>query len=239
MGVVGLVNHKGGVGKTTLAVHLAGAWALAGARVLLIDADPQGSALDWAAARAERRRAPLFGVVGVPRPTLHREAAQFRRDYDWIVIDAPPGAAAVTRSALLAADAALIPVQPSPYDLWAVTATVRLVEEATTYQPLRAALVVNRRIIGTVIGRAAQQAAAGCGLPALTTVVSQRVIFAEAAAAGRVAQEIDPRGAAAQEIAALTAEVEAMLYASEKNETRGVAPEADHRERGGVDSGRV
>lgn len=63
-------------------MNLAGARAVAGAQALLIDADPQGSALDWSAARAERGRAPLFGVVGLPRPTIHREIAQFKRDDD-------------------------------------------------------------------------------------------------------------------------------------------------------------
>jgi chromosome partitioning protein len=114
--IVGLLNQKGGVGKTTLSVNLAASLARSGARVLLIDADPQGSALDWAAARDG---VPLFPVVGLPRPTVHKEIGALGYGYDHIFIDGPPRVTDLARSALLAADVVLIPVQPSPYDIWA------------------------------------------------------------------------------------------------------------------------
>lgn len=95
--------------------------------MLLIDADPQGSALDWAAAR---QATPLFSVVGFPRPTIHKEIAQIGHGYDHIIIDGPPRVTDLARSAIMASDIVVIPVQPSTYDIWAAEEVVKLIEEA-------------------------------------------------------------------------------------------------------------
>ena len=113
--IVALLNQKGGVGKTTLALHLAGEWANRDQRVMLIDADPQGSALDWSQARAREGLPRRFAVIGLARDTLHREAPELARGADHVVIDGPPRVAGLMRSAVLAADLVLIPVQPSPF----------------------------------------------------------------------------------------------------------------------------
>ncbi|EJF85859.1 hypothetical protein ME1_01436 [Bartonella vinsonii subsp. arupensis OK-94-513] len=203
--IIGLLNQKGGVGKTTLSVNLAASFARAGARVLLIDGDPQGSALDWAAARED---APLFSVVGLPRATIHKEITQIGHTYDHIVIDGPPRVTDLARSALMASDFVLIPVQPSPYDIWAADGIVKLIDEARVYKEnLKSAFVINRRIVNTAIGRDVGEALGGYPVHVLSSSVAQRVIFAEAVAQGKAVYEVDKQGPAAAEIEAVAAEV--------------------------------
>ena len=206
--IVALLNQKGGVGKTTLALHLAGEWARTGSRVTLVDADPQGSALDWSQQRAREGCPRLFGVVGLARDTLHREAPELARDVDHVVIDGPPRVAGLMRSALLAADLVLIPVQPSPFDGWASAEMLALLTEARIYRPeLAARFVLNRCGARTVIARETAETLADHDPPLLTATIGQRVVFADAAQSGRLAAEIDADSPAAREIAALAAEI--------------------------------
>ena len=189
--IVALLNQKGGVGKTTLATHIAGELALRGQHVVLLDADPQGSSLDWTQRRSQQGLPRLFSAVGLARETLHQEAPELARRADHVIIDGPPRIAALARS-LLAAERVLIPVQPSPYDLWASAEMVALIREAQVFRPARAAFVINRRVSTTVIGREARQALAEQPLPALRSEVRQRIVFADSVAAGRLARETAP-----------------------------------------------
>jgi chromosome partitioning protein len=206
--IVAVLNQKGGTGKTTIALHLAGAWAREGRRVTLIDADPQGSALDWSQQRARENLPRLFGVIGLARDTLHREAPDIARDADHVIIDGPPRVAGLMRSALLAADLVLVPVQPSPFDGWASAEMLALIGEARLYRrQLAARFVLNRCAARTIIARETALALADHDPPLLSSTVGQRVVFADAAQTGRLVSEIAEDGAAAREIAALATEV--------------------------------
>ena len=209
--IVALLNQKGGVGKTTLALHLAGRWAGKGRRVLVVDADPQGSALDWSEQRAGLGHPRLFGVLGLPRETLHRELPAIVVDADHVIVDGAPRIAGVARSALLAADVVIVPATPSPLDGWASAEMLRLLDEARVFRPdLIARMVLNRCATRTVIARETAEAMADQEPPVLAARIGQRIIFAEAAATGQLAHELDPGSLAAAEIAALAAEVEGL-----------------------------
>ena len=209
--IVALLNQKGGVGKTTIALHLAGVWARGGARVTLVDADPQGSALDWAAQRAREGVPRLFGVLGLPRDTLHHEAPEIARSADYVVIDGPPRVAALMRSALLAADLVLIPVQPSPFDGWASAELLSLLGEARIFRPnLVARFVLNRVLRRTVIAQDTANSLADHDPPLLASRIGQRIAFADAARTGKLVCDDAPTGDAARDIARLAAEIRAL-----------------------------
>lgn len=203
--ILALLNQKGGVGKTTLAVHIAAALALKGRSVLLVDADPQGSALDWA---VTRQADPLFSVVGLPKNNLHKEIPAHAAKYEDVIIDGPPRVNELARAAILASDMVLIPVQPSPYDVWAAKDIVDLLREAAVFKENQICrFVINRKIVKTAIGRDVVDALSSYSIPVLSSSIAQRVAFAESAGQGSTVVENDPTGQAADEINELVDEI--------------------------------
>lgn len=200
MHVIAVLNQKGGAGKTTIATHLARAFQLAGSSVLLVDSDPQGSARDWAAVREDQ---PV-PVVGIDRPTIDRDLKSIAK-MDYVVIDGAPQAADLAVSAIKAASFILIPVQPSPYDIWATADLVELVKQQieVTDGKLQAAFVVSRAIKGTKIGAEVTGALTDYGLPVLNARITQRVSYPSTAANGttgtghRTGRRCRPRGESA------------------------------------------
>ena len=206
--VVSVLNQKGGSGKTTIATHLSRAFQCAGYDVLLIDSDPQGSARDWAAVRDDQ---PV-PVVGIDRPTIERDIKAVSHK-DLVVIDGAPQAADLAISAIKASDLVLIPVQPSPYDIWAASDLVELVKQRIemTDGRLKAAFVVSRAIKNTKIGAEIREALEGYGLPVLDARVTQSVAYPSSAAIGSTVLDVEPNGNAAKEIMALASELKCKL----------------------------
>ena len=205
--ITAVVNQKGGAGKTSIALNLAAAMARQGKKVLLIDADPQQTAQDWAAVRSNP---PPFQVIGLARPVLHRDIPKLAEDYDDIIIDGAPRNYEVARSAIASADFVLIPVQPSGADLWASRETVQLVKEAHEFKETqKAAFVVSRRVGRTVLGRSIVEALAAFEIPILKASTSQRVAYAEAMTGGTTVIEMNPTSEASMEINRILKEIRA------------------------------
>lgn len=206
--IYAFLNQKGGVGKTTLAIHVADALSRRRSRVLLIDADPQQTAMKWSTFRAGENR---FSVIAMAKPTLHKELPPIYADYDDIVIDGPPRVHDLAKSIILSADLVLMPVQPSPADVWATSETVDLVDEARVFkESLKSAIAINRKIVNTVIGRDVREALSTLNTPILQSDISQRVAFAEALNTGQTVMDLDARGRAANEVDAFVSELVSM-----------------------------
>lgn len=203
--VIVVANQKGGCGKTTTAVNLAGAFSARGMDVLLVDADPQGSAMKW---RGLCQGPFSVAVIALPMPVLDQELPGMAKKYDIVVVDTPPGMETITRSGLVVADLAIIPLQPSPLDLWSGTDIIGLVKRAEHLNPgLETRLLLNRKIQGTRLGRESLDALKEFPFDVLKTEIHQRVILAEAILHGQTVTQVDPDSPSALEFFSLSLEI--------------------------------
>ncbi len=205
MPVIAVVGNKGGAGKTTLAVNLAAGLAKHGS-VALVDADPQGSALQWRAISAGSAAPPVSAAT----EALEQQAEALLRAYRYVIIDCPPSVhAPQTSSALRFGDLALIPVQPSPMDLWATVHIEQAIAEAHRSNPaLQAMLVINQLEPRTTLSRLVREALSEIAFPVAETAVRRRAIYRSSALEGKSVFEMGRRGAdAAAELDQLIQEV--------------------------------
>lgn len=209
MPVIAVVNQKGGTGKTTLATNLA--WVFAETRsVLLIDADPQASAQNWAAANVPR---PDNLVVGsITASDLARQVRDDRPLYDLVIIDGPPGISKISADAVRSADLVLIPSKPSPLDVWAasdIVAAIQARQKSAGGLP-RAAFVITMSQPRTRLGRNIDEALSDLGVPVLRARTTQRVAYPTAVNDGN-AVVVGSDQTARNEMLAIRGEVELML----------------------------
>lgn len=208
MRTIALISQKGGVGKTTLAIHLATAFETAGSQTLLVDLDPQTSAAEWKDARQAER--PY--VMAVPPSRLGKtlEAAK-EHGAELVVLDTAPHSEGTALDAARAADLILVPCQPSIMDLRAMRKTADLLNylKKPTYAVLNEVAAQ-----GTVADEAAKAITAQFGMAVCPLRLGQRVAFNRCLLAGQTAQEYEPGGKAAQEIDSLMRWVSAQIGVS-------------------------
>ncbi len=202
--IISILNQKGGTGKTTLAVNMAREYTKRTFKTLLVDSDSQGSALRW----HEESSGELIDLTCLPVTTLDKDVAKFIDRYERIIIDGVPRMSPLTVCAIKAADVVLIPVPPSPYDVWATEPLVRLIKERIdmTEGKLKAAFIVSRKIKGTILGNEINEELMTYGLPVFIAGTCQRQEYAKSVQEGRTVCESMTE--ATNEIVAIVNELE-------------------------------
>jgi len=205
MPLIAFVGNKGGAGKTTLSVNVASGLSKEN-KVAVIDADPQGSSLQWRAFSSREDAVPVVEA----NDRLEEQAKQLLKDYEFVIIDCPPSVHAIqTTKALSFSDIALVPVQPSPVDLWATVHIEEAVTKASlTNTKLNAFLVINQLEPRTTLSKLVRDALSEIGLPVANTALRRRAIYRTSALEGKSVFDMKSRGRdAATELEQLIDEV--------------------------------
>ena len=206
--IVGIIQVKGGAGRSTLATNLAGELAKVG-KTVLIDGDmPQGTSASWYSIRQQAGKAgDLEADTAADHGELIAKVQAHADRADYIVLDGPPRIAEMTRAALMLADLCLIPVGASVAEIWATADVLGLIEQAKAVRPIDARMIWTRHRSHTNLAKElAEQAGAELGLPILKIAMGLRVAYAEALGAGLTVAEL-PDPSARMELRFLTAEI--------------------------------
>lgn len=206
--ILGIIQVKGGAGRSTVSTNLAGELSKLG-RTVLIDCDmPQGTAASWYAVRQ------VPGNLSADTAGTHKELivkVQQHRHADYIVLDGPPRIAELTRAILILSDLCLVPVGSSVAEIWATSDLLTLIDEANKVAPVKARMLWTRHRPHTKLAASLSELAAKeLGLPALSTSLGLRVAYPQALGEGLTVAELQD-ASAKSELSALTAEVRALL----------------------------
>lgn len=200
--IISVLSQKGGSGKTTIATNLAAALKKSGKNVVLVDSDEQGSARDWSGAS----ESPEVETIALDRPGMIASVKKIAADI--IIIDGSAKADKMAGETIRVSDIVIMPIQPSPYDVWASADLIELVKEriAMTDGKLKAAFVVSRAIPNTKLSKEVMDVLNEHALPVLTGT-TQKTAYSNAAAVGKSVLTFEPNGKAAQEINVLMNEL--------------------------------
>ena len=202
--IISFVNQKGGVGKTTTAINLAIGLKKKNYNLVFIDADPQGSAVQWHAIEGNKS----FEILHHPSPIHATDIRQLSMNYDYVIIDAPPAIGDISKAILAVTDLAIIPLSPSALDVWSCWGTLKMVDEIRPLNSdIEVKLLINRKIPGTKIGRDSREAMKQFQMDVFNTELCQRVAFIDAMTSGVSVMQYAPHSKAAREIERLCEEI--------------------------------
>lgn len=209
MPVISILNQKGGSGKTTIAINLARAYQLQGHSVLLVDSDKQGSSRDWQSADPDN---PIPLLV-LDQVSIDRDIKKVIGQYDYIIIDGSPQATEIAIATIKASDFILIPMQPSPFDIWASNNLIELIEQGSATNPkLKAGIVLTRLVKNTKIGVEVGAVIGDFGLPVLTSNIGQRTCYPFSASLGKTIFDTErPNSEPVKEINSLANEINDLM----------------------------
>ena len=202
--IISVVNQKGGVGKTTIAINIGIGMARRNFKVGFLDTDPQGTASQWQSIEGN----VAFEVRRHPSPVFCADLTEEDLNHGFLVIDTPPAIGEITLSVLELADLAIVPLAPSVLDIWSSRTTIGMIEEAKKTNPkLEGRLLVSRKIPRTRLGREGRDAIAALEMEVFQTEISQRIAYVESMIAGVSVFQYAPRSEASKEIEDLCEEI--------------------------------